>query len=175
MSNFCSKIKRNLFYRINSSWNFKKFSLSFCWFRFMQASMSRWLKCSIIRADIRAQRTGSKPLSSSDDGWLTVTVRDEYTPTVRGGSVLQRHFIMACSMLIGLNRHALCISNAIKSIHGLQNVIPVIFRFISGEVSAERKCFWNVLLHWKSRLWISGEVSLTIFELSCSFPPFSAF
>ena len=36
----------------------------------MQASMSRWLKCSIIRADIRAQRTGSNPLSGSDDGLL---------------------------------------------------------------------------------------------------------
>jgi len=32
---------------------------------------------------------------------LTVTVRDDYTPTVRGGTVLPRHFIMAFSMLIG--------------------------------------------------------------------------
>ena len=34
----------------------------------MQASMSRWLKCSIIKADIRGQRTESKPESGSDDG-----------------------------------------------------------------------------------------------------------
>ena len=32
---------------------------------------------------------------------LAVTVRDRYTATVRGGSVLPRHFIMAFSMRIG--------------------------------------------------------------------------
>ena len=33
--------------------------------------------------------------------FLTVTVRDDYTPMVRGASLLPRHFIMAFSMLSG--------------------------------------------------------------------------
>ena len=39
----------------------------------------------------------------------------------------------------------------------------------------QKKNFWKIILHQKIRLWISGGVSWAIFELSCSFPPLSAF
>ena len=69
---------------------------------------------------------------------LTVTGRDDYTPTVRGGGVLT--FIMAGSMLIGSDMSVVFLVPK-KSIRGLKNVFPVIFRFILGEISVERKIF----------------------------------
>jgi len=60
------------------------------------------------------------------------------TATGRGGSVLPKHFIMAFSML----RLKLTVSYVFlmpkNSIHGLKMSFPVNFRFISGEISAEK-------------------------------------
>ena len=61
-------------------------------------------------------------------GCLTVTVRDDYTP-----------------------RYEM----AVYSILGLKISFTVNFQFISGEISAEKNFFRNILLHQKIRLWIS--------------------
>ena len=63
-------------------------------------------KTDLVETNVKDTISPKKTKSEGDDLYeskynnLTVTViRDDYTPTVRGGSVLPRHFIMAFSML----------------------------------------------------------------------------
>ena len=61
-----------------------------------------------------------------------------------------------------------------NSIRGLKMSFPVNFRSISGEISAKTNFWKNFIAPKDSSLDFRG-VSLAIFELSCSFPPLSAF
>ena len=61
-----------------------------------------------------------------------------------------------------------------NSIHGLEMSIPVKFRFISGGISAEKK-YWKKFIVPKYTSVNFRGVSWAVFEISCWFPPLSAY
>ena len=99
------------------------------WVVSQKLSHSIWIITSALTVSLTvSEDLSGMNLNSHGTRWL-------YPP--RNEVAVYYQEVLAFSMLIGWNRHELCILVLKKSIRGLKMLFPVNFQFIHGEISAE--------------------------------------